>query len=275
MRGLGRTGNHWGFLRGSLVVTEESLGVIGRCSGLVYLRISRNVPHMSLMSSQLSLCCHGSPCAPLMCVTTSLRCPQRCSCVPYWCTCIPGDVPRGVPCVSGCPWGVPYGCLSSLSLSSWVSPKMSLSPCIPPWVFPVVTCASCVTPGCLHILPMGCFPWMSPQLSLCPLLMSPRMSLHLHIVCLCALAVPIGVPVSPPPCTCVPLMSGCLPTVVPVSLHNVRDPLWLPLGIPMSPVFQDDAGDPGTVASSAGTGAAGGGSVPFSVPCHVSPRVPL
>lgn len=62
------------------------------------------------------------------------------------------------------------------------------------------------------------------------------MSLHLHAMCLCALAVPIGVPVSPPTCACVSPMGGCLPTVVPVSLHNVRDPLWLPLGIPI-PLF--------------------------------------
>lgn len=72
--------------------------------------------------------------------------------------------------------------------------------------------------------PRGFFPLDIPTavpMSFIGACASPWMSLHPHAMCLCALAVPT--------CACVP------PWVVPVFLHNIPVPSWLPLDILMSP----------------------------------------
>lgn len=86
--------------------------------------------------------CHGSPCAPPVCVPVSLRCPQRCFCVPYWCTWILGDVPSGVPCV-------------------YVFP---VSPGCPLWVF---LFPLCVTVGVPHDVPVSLRPPMGVPCASC------------------------------------------------------------------------------------------------------------
>lgn len=189
----GVTGGYW-----------RVAGVTGRCCSLGCLCVSRNVPP-GIPRTLNSPCVTMVHPVPPSCV--SLRCPQRCSYVPYWCTCMPGNVPSGVP-----------GCLSSPSVSPWTSHKMSLSPCIPSWMFPVLRVCPLCDPRVSPHPPCRFFPLDIPTavpMSFTGAWAFPWLSLHPHAMCLCALAVP--------------------PWVVPVFLHNVPILSWLPLDILMSP----------------------------------------
>lgn len=173
--GLGGTGNCRELLRGSLVVTGESLGLLG---GAVVWGVCVSPG----MSPQVSLELSTVPVSPWFTL-----CPPR--------VC-PSGVPRDVRMS-------PTGAHVCLGMSPVVSLGVSLPPlchrgrptrCPCPPASPhgcslCFVCVPCVTPGCLHILRVGSFPWTSPPLSLCPLLVLGRSH---------------GCPCILMPCACVP-----------------------------------------------------------------------